>query len=297
MSGAIFTCSVCFDDKTDRDAVRLDVGPGETNTLCHECVVGHVVPQFEEAIKYEHQYPPKYGQIALEASDFSSYLGSKFTQRYRRREAMYKTPPGDRVFCRNLIVESTKPAPGDGDPGKKLALGTRRAQHLREQLFNRVSVVECGVMLPESKLQKPMVCYSCRGKACSTCGDPCGEGRVGKTHKCIGKPPPIDTYSFDEAAFEGLVRGSDFQLCPVCKTPVALHDGCNFIHCANPACQLGLGRPKGMCYCCGAIVTDKDPHWKVGMPCPRYNAIGATNAVYDGVGAADAAMIRRALRT
>ncbi|KAK6389994.1 hypothetical protein LTR65_006047 [Meristemomyces frigidus] len=90
----------------------------------------------------------------------------------------------------------------------------------------------------------------------------------------------------DAAAFEGLVRGKDYQLCPNkrCGRRIQLEAGCNHIYCL---CS------QQFCFVCGEPATNASLHWASLGPedvkCPRYNQPTAANAIYDGVGPLDMA--------
>jgi hypothetical protein len=76
---------------------------------------------------------------------------------------------------------------------------------------------------------------------------------------------------------ENLVVGKDIQPCPGCKAPWGLQDGCNHMTC--PTCGMNY------CFICGKEASDNSGHWRDpedGGSCPRYNAPGAGNAIYDG---------------
>lgn len=87
-------------------------------------------------------------------------------------------------------------------------------------------------------------------------------------HRCI----PIDT---DDAAFEGLKKGKDYQICPSerCGMKIQLSAACN-----EMSCPCGTQ----FCYVCGEAVSDKSEHWtKEPDGCPRFNQPGAPNAHFD----------------
>ena len=74
-----------------------------------------------------------------------------------------------------------------------------------------------------------------------------------------------------------LKLGKDIQLCPQCKAPRELWDGCN--HMACPFCSMDY------CFLCGKEAYADSGHWakpERGGLCPRFGRLDDGNAIYDG---------------
>ncbi|KAF2770954.1 hypothetical protein EJ03DRAFT_51141 [Teratosphaeria nubilosa] len=69
-----------------------------------------------------------------------------------------------------------------------------------------------------------------------------------------------------------MVRGVDYQLCPKCRIPVQLWDGCNHMQCGM--CGVSF------CWICGREQEADSGHWMLGS-CSRYGPVGTPNAQFD----------------
>ena len=82
--------------------------------------------------------------------------------------------------------------------------------------------------------------------------------------------------SSEHGAFDGLVLGKDYQVCPstACGRKLQLSDGCNHI-----LCQCGMS----LCYICGQAV-DENEHYmpKEEGGCPRYHHPDSPSAIWSG---------------
>lgn len=92
--------------------------------------------------------------------------------------------------------------------------------------------------------------------------------------KCTKQGMPSHVCRRDsEDAFDGLVRGRDFQTCPRCNAPQYLGDDCNSVNCRN--CR------QPFCFICRHAVEHRDKaHWQRGG-CPRFNQPEDENCLYD----------------
>jgi hypothetical protein len=117
--------------------------------------------------------------------------------------------------------------------------------------------------------QPTVICQKCQRRSCLLCGGRFDHDAPQSSHRCI----PIDT---DDAAFEGLKRGRDYQICPSdrCGMRIELSAACNAM-----TCRCGTQ----FCYVCGELAGDQSDHWTKKKPngCPRYNQPGAPNAQFD----------------
>lgn len=109
-------------------------------------------------------------------------------------------------------------------------------------------------------------CVECKALICSGCGV---VDENYWSHKC------------EEAkdAFEGLVKGKDFQVCPnpECALKCEIRDGCNAMVCPSSSCGTSF------CFICGQPAGHNSDHWKAGSSCPRFNASGSVHAQFDRV--------------
>ena len=62
-------CSVCLEMVSESTVMRI-----LEDIVCDDCITDAIVPQFEEAIKFEHKYPPTFGGVVLSFDKFSSYF-------------------------------------------------------------------------------------------------------------------------------------------------------------------------------------------------------------------------------
>jgi hypothetical protein len=83
----------------------------------------------------------------------------------------------------------------------------------------------------------------------------------------------------DDAAFEGLLRGVHYQICPGddCHIKVELAEACNALACPGHACRTQF------CAICGLRARYDSDHWQAGKPCPRWNLPTSANAGFDPV--------------
>lgn len=109
-----------------------------------------------------------------------------------------------------------------------------------------------------------LMCIKCDSLICSGCG---GVYENDDSHGCKDVAD----------AFEGLVRGKHWQVCPntECKMRVQLREGCNALVCASSSCNTEF------CFVCGEQTSHDFNHWKLGSKCPRWNQPGAQNAHFD----------------
>ena len=199
---------------------------------------------FEEALKHEFSFPPKFGQTTINYYMIGDALPPGFATQYRRRVQEYNTPWNLRVHCPNLTSVPVLKLQGR-DPETEFNVYT--VGSLKEP---------CGNFVGEASNRKQIV-------FCSLCKGAC----VLHKSKQIG---PIDA-----AAFEGLTRGRDYQLCPGtrCNVVLELAEACNFLRCK----MCGTGS----CFICGEKTEHNSNHWSEGKPCPRWNQPGAKNAGFD----------------
>lgn len=116
--------------------------------------------------------------------------------------------------------------------------------------------------------QSITACRECQRPLCLLCGGRLEHSPTDDSHRCV----PIDT---DDAVFEGLKRGKDYQICPSerCGMKIELSEACNAMR-----CHCGTT----FCYICGEPANEGSDHWtKKPNGCPKYHQPGAENARYD----------------
>ena len=85
---------------------------------------------------------------------------------------------------------------------------------------------------------------------------------------------PSSEQELRRRAFEGLVRGRDYQDCPNtnCEHRIELSEGCNCIQCQSCGMQF--------CYIRGRKAEEGSGHWKSGSRCPKWNQPASGNALF-----------------
>ena len=138
------------------------------------------------------------------------------------------------------------------------------------------TVKVCGACVGRRTAESSVTtCPTCSGRICTACGN---STRTCGTHDCCSSNAPKSPDAFD-----GLVRGRDYQLCPGCSTRIELRDGCNHMTCEHGTCRTQF------CYICGQPAAENSGHWPAPSTCPRYGLPGAPNAFQDPAEAAAAA--------
>lgn len=84
-----------------------------------------------------------------------------------------------------------------------------------------------------------------------------------------------ETVADDMSAFDGLVQGTHYQVCPGCGMKVELAEACNALRCLGHVCRTVF------CAICGLRASHDSDHWQFGMPCPRWNKPNDANAGFD----------------
>lgn len=274
-----FECTICC------ETIELDAAHAiDDSPICRDCLQD-VIDMFKKAVKHEHAYPPRWGNIDLDVADFEYLLGADFVQRYRRKEVEYKAPVEDRIYCKHRIPIDQAPEPGASCPKGKVLAKTLYAEkngHLvphadpfGPKLFRDKKLEECGGCVsvrPQRKKGQPLVCYRCHGDVCGRCREPVASDEIGKSfaHECrVHTEPETDPY-------ESMEKGKDYQICPGCKTSIELRDGCNAIHCE--CCRTDF------CFLCGEVAGHDSKHWLAGeSKCPRFGRPDAARPIFDRV--------------
>jgi hypothetical protein len=118
-------------------------------------------------------------------------------------------------------------------------------------------------------------CEACAWYTCLRCEESFSTSDVEGANAAIEHEcDPHRDREFEERAFRGLKRGSEWQICPneKCKRRVELSDGCNHVRCV---CR------EHFCFICGNPVRDGEGHWRKEGGCPRFGQKGGERAIYD----------------
>lgn len=226
--------------------------------VCHSCLR----ETFQRALHHEANYPPKWGNHTLDTDRYygEGILSTAFMIAYTSREREYRCPPAQRVFC---------PWPATVQEGNN-SKAKQPVQECENFLGHKVS--KPSDVLQNSNSSNAS-CRKCSRHSCLACRDRI-EG-IPTDHKCL-KFQAVET---EDAAFKGLKRGKDYQICPSekCERRIQLSDGCNHI-----VCMCGMQ----LCFICGQPATGVEDHWARaddGTGCPRYNQPGSPRAIFDGL--------------
>lgn len=248
-----YTCSVCLEDK---EGHSYDAGPSDK--ICPECAKAEILPRLEAVLDSESNYPVEWGRHALQPEGFLDLLTISFLNEWRDKLKEYETPMQARLYCKHV---------GTRHDGRFI-----RGPTAAGSINVGRALEECGHFVGEkTSTKRDGICQVCYGWLCWKCCKPLDDPDELWTHNCSEDSAERRA---DAAAFEGLVRGKDYQLCPKesCKLPVGLADGCNHVFCK---CDTEF------CYICGQNLNGVYGHFSLGMPCPRYNHPSAQNAFFD----------------
>lgn len=204
MAAIQFECTLCSESKCDQPHM-VDVYP-----VCTQCSKEEIVPLFEKALIREYDYPPRWGSIIIDISNFKDVINSDFIGRYESREEEYKTTIRDRIYCSHEIIT---PEDGDTDPINVLDVVPTPGMNTQR----------CNAFLGSKNGSEDMIdricCSTCCGLVCGTCGAALTDT---ESHEC-----KLQAENEADAAFDGLTRGIAWQVCPHCDTKVQLAEACN----------------------------------------------------------------------
>lgn len=230
------------------------------DAACHGCLID----RFQQALNSEASWPVKWGAQVLEPKNFlhEGVVSRAFVQAYEQKEEEYNCPKDARVYCPWLSVPTKLQSEGEGEGNVHV-----KAENSRERCQQFV-----GEKLPESSKNchgsRRRICRTCQRLSCLVCGGRFEYDSPENSQRCA----PIE---IDDAAFEGLKRGKDYQVCPSerCGIKVELSEACNAI-----SCRCGTQ----FCYVCGEPARERSDHW-IEKPngCPKYGQRGAENAQFE----------------
>jgi hypothetical protein len=230
-----------------RDYTSTDI---EGSPVCPACVR----EMFDKALKFEHDYPPKWGAF-LHPSEFSHVISKDFIETYQHKEIEYKTQPSRRVYCQHMVERVIVQDSGVWETVQE----------------------PCGEFIGvRHRLSKPDVlvlgrCKECKNATCMMCDDYSSDPATTLQHICTGNSSANEQRA---QAFVGLKRGREWQQCPnrLCGRRIELSAACNHI-----TCPCGTG----FCFICGKEAGDDSTHWARKSGCPRYKHPDDRDAEYD----------------
>jgi hypothetical protein len=241
----LWSCEVCCEDFRDYTSTDIEGSP-----VCPSCVR----QMFDKALKFEHEYPPKWG-TSLHPSEFNHIISKDFIDIYERKEIEYKTQPGRRIYCQHTVERAVA---GDNSTGSMT----------REPCGEFI-----GVRQRSSKSDMLVLgrCRSCKNATCMVCDGYSSDPATTLQHICTGKSSANEQRA---QAFVGLKRGKEWQQCPnrLCARRIELSAACNHI-----TCTCGMG----FCFICGKEADGDSEHWARKSGCPRYNHPDDIDAEYD----------------
>jgi len=240
-----WNCEICCEDFRDYTSTDIDGSP-----VCPPCVR----ELFDKALKFEHEYPPKWG-TPLHPSEFSHIISKAFIENYEHKEVEYKTQPDRRIYCQHKVARVvTKDGSTCGTTQEPCGefIGVR-------QNSRKSDILVLGR------------CRTCKNFTCMICEDYSSDPAATLQHVCTGKSIANEQRA---QAFVGLERGKEWQQCPnrLCARRIELSAACNHI-----TCTCGMG----FCFICGKEADGDSEHWARKSGCPRYNHPDDENAEYD----------------
>ncbi|KAK4545505.1 hypothetical protein LTR36_002855 [Oleoguttula mirabilis] len=251
MESITFKCNFCLEQKTETPI------PVAHDKVCEDCFKEYVAPKFEAALKHEHEYPVCWGSHTPDPSLYLRWLPQGFIHRWLWRERECRMAVKERVYCKHRVFEESGVEVVRREGGDVVRITS-------------LMVKECGRFFgsraPNTKAGRAYTCLGCEGHTCGVCSS--SFQGMADEHVC-GE----DDTRKEPDAFEGMVRGRDYQDCPKCDVRICLRDGCNFVRCTQ--CRAGF------CFICGMGAEEHDgDHWRPGNPCPRFNQPRAANVAY-----------------
>lgn len=98
-----FDC-VCCCDEYSSVPIRI-----QDNAVCLECFRAGIVPQFEDALKDETKYPPRWAGHELNLQDYAEHVPVDLLIRWNEKMGEYLTPVQDRLYCRGTTTATATP--------------------------------------------------------------------------------------------------------------------------------------------------------------------------------------------
>lgn len=238
----MFTCAICLEDRyTSQHRARAIGG----DLICPDCAP-EIAKQFEDAIKHEFNYPPKWGEQLINFEDFADLLSPQMRQLWYAKVQEYETPLQDRVYCRHQVGANSGYGAGNGP----------------------VVVEFCNRFLGEVRPGVRDQCGRCFNLTCLGCRAPVWPLML-HYHRCGGQVEEEEEEVLNEDT-----RGREWQRCPneSCLAAVELKDGCNHMDCNF--CGTSF------CFVCGDEAWPGQGHWP--DLCPLYRHPNGNDGEFDG---------------
>jgi hypothetical protein len=241
-AGFQFECTLCGDECF---GVPLRVNRRHPYVVDDQCAKENIVPLLLAAKANEFSYPPLWGNVVIEHKPFLHLLPDDFAQRYNEQRWEYRTPLALRIYCPNKLEKKS-----DGPKEQCGAFVGEKVNGLAQGPNNNIKWFKCRI---------------CSTRCCKECGADMVSEDLRKTviHRCAA--PAND----DTSAFDGLIQGVHYQICPGC--------GMKALRCLGHPCRTSF------CAICGLRADHDSDHWQSGKPCPRWNKPTDANAGFDPV--------------
>ena len=194
-----FECTLCC-EVYEHEIPILVPDNDEGDEVCVDCFLTHIRPQFEDALRYEHAYPVRWGIHTVQPHNYKR-LPKGFILKWLCKEREYQTPMAQRMYCAHRVPTDWN-AYGDW-PGK--AVCSDRAHMLD------IKTQTCGRFLGITNAGGVHICWTCGGLTCSSCGAAFFASRSARPsgHLC----ELTDHEQSTEDPLDGLVAGKDYQTC------------------------------------------------------------------------------------
>lgn len=181
--------------------------PGHTvrtiagDPICTTCIP-QVLAQFEEALKSEINFPPKWGPEEISFESFEDLFTDDFRSAYREKVKEYTTPIPKRVYCQHKVPITSQ---------------DKTASQTETDFCNTFMGAQAGGFSQ---------CAGCTNWMCMEC------------RETALAPPAIHTCDATRAAAKSDNESEAWKNCPNpdCQIKCDLKEGCNAITCACGTC-------------------------------------------------------------
>lgn len=218
-----FTCGYCTSDMP-AGTNYVPVGP---DSMCEDCFLGALKPQFLACLQSQASYPVTWGTLALDMADFPTFTPEEHAQ-WKSAVYEYATPQLYRLYCRHeyYYENGIKKYPDDQTAKVRVALAQKRGKKTGvDDLFvNRLEPT-----LPVGTDQT-LTCSQCDKAWCARCGMKRPPALIVDFQNHLCTPPQPDLSEYDKLG----TRGRDWQVCPnaACLRPATQDGGCNAMVCS-----------------------------------------------------------------
>lgn len=192
-----WTCACCCDTFNDYTSIDIDC-----SLVCFKCVCN----MFDNAIRYEHCYPPRWSSI-IHPSEFGHMFTPGYIAYYEEKEWEYLSDATKRIYCCYQVDRQPRTSESATETcGQFMGLRWTPDKPNDEQIGR---------------------CKRCQGLTCMICD---ASILLTPDHDCPGESPAEAKLN---EAFAGLVKGRHYQECPndECRRRIELSEACNHINC------------------------------------------------------------------